>query len=169
MANTTQSAESFAASPLDVARRFLGTREVQGHLANARVLAMLQLCDAGVSDDVTPWCSAFVNYVAWLLGLPRSGSLAARSWLRVGVEIPIAEARPGFDVVVLNRGGPTNPALSGPGHVGFFVSLDEHEVTLLGGNQGDAVSVGRFARVNVLGVRRLWDNGESERRQFAGR
>jgi uncharacterized protein (TIGR02594 family) len=89
----------------DLAQRFVGTKEAPGAVSNPLVLAMLQLDAAWVDDDVTPWCSAFVNFVTWLLRLPRSKSVAARSWLKVGVEVPLSQAIPGFDVVVLSRGG----------------------------------------------------------------
>jgi hypothetical protein len=99
-----------------------------------------------------------VNFVAWLLGLPRSRSLAARSWLRIGAPIALEDARPGFDIVVLQRGTGRQPGpdiLAAPGHVGFFAALEGDFVRLLGGNQSDAVTVQRFPRAHVLGVRRL--------------
>lgn len=144
----------------ELAQRFVGLKEVPGAGTNAAVLAMLQL-DAGssIKDDATPWCSAFVNYVAWLLRLPRSKSLSARSWLTVGRPIAIHEARAAFDIVILKRGGASEPGpdvLAAPGHVGFFASRQEH-VYLLGGNQGDSVSIAPFAPASVLGVRRLYE------------
>jgi uncharacterized protein (TIGR02594 family) len=135
----------------DLAERFVGLHEVPGVASNPQVLAMLRLDDPSIADDETPWCSAFANYIAWLLRLPRSKSLAARSWLSVGIPIGLPHARPDFDVVVLSRpsAGPT------AGHVGFFAGSDPEVVWLLGGNQGDAVSVADFPVSRVLGVRRL--------------
>jgi len=142
---------------LELAARFTGLHEVAGVVANPQVLAMLTLVDTSVTDDATPWCSAFVAYVAWLLGLPQSRSLAARSWLSVGWPIALDKAEPGFDVVVLNRAnGSADPSKAGPGHVGFFHSLFPDRVLILGGNQSDAVSLGIFRRDAVLGVRRLY-------------
>lgn len=146
-------------SPYTLARRFEGLRETPGTVHNPAVLAMLQLVDRSVRDDETPWCSAFVNYVAWMLEAPRSKSLAARSWLRVGLPIPITEARAGFDIVVLKRGtnAPGPEVLDAPGHVGFFVQLRHtpDRVFVFGGNQGDQVCVQEFPLERVLGVRRL--------------
>ena len=149
----------------DLAQRFVGVSEAEGANSNAHVLAMLQLDTKWVSDDAVPWCSAFVNYVAWLLRLPRSKSLAARSWLTVGRPITLAEAAPGFDVVILRRGDGPQPGpevTSGaPGHVGFFAGVEPNafvadaSVLLLGGNQRDAVNVSPFPARQVLGVRRL--------------
>src|SRR3972149_2975794 len=87
----------------DIANRFIGMAEVKGAASNPGILAMLKLDGVWPQDDAVPWCSAFVNYCAWLLRLPRSKSLRARSWLAVGRAIADAEARVGFDVVILKQ------------------------------------------------------------------
>lgn len=146
-------------SPYMLAQRFDGLRETPGAVHNPAVLTMLQLIDRSVHDDETPWCSAFVHYVAWLLGAPRAKSLAARSWLRVGVPVLLNEARAGFDIVVLKRGtnAPGPEVLDAPGHVGFFVQFKHapDRVTVFGGNQADHVCAEDFPADQVLGVRRL--------------
>jgi uncharacterized protein (TIGR02594 family) len=140
----------------DIAQRFVGVKEVAGPTANPTVLAMLQLDGAQVSDDAVPWCSAFANYVAWLLRLPRSKSLRARSWLLVGTPVERQNAVAGFDVVILNRGGPQDPTVvDAQGHVGFFAGWAPDNVLILGGNQGDSVSVRAFPTAQILGIRRL--------------
>ena len=141
-----------------IAQRFVGLREVAGHTANPQILAMLRLDCGAVQDDETPWCSAFVNYICWLLRLPRSKSLLARSWLTVGEAINYMTASPGYDVVVLKRGEGPQPGpniLTAPGHVGFYAGMDSGRIHLLGGNQGDAVTVAGYDLSRVLGVRRL--------------
>lgn len=142
-----------------LASRFLGITEVAGPTANPQILAMLQLdMRTGIVDDATPWCSAFVNYLAWLLELPRSKSLAARSWLSVGLPVALHEARVGFDVVVLSRGDGPQPGAEvrqAPGHVGLYAGREGGDVLVLGGNQGNAVSIARFPVSQVLGVRRV--------------
>ena len=100
-------------SLFDIAQRFVGIREIPGRQDNPQILAMLRLDQAWPSGDEVPWCSAFVNYCAWLLRLPRSKSLAARSWLNVGVPVPLTAATPGFDVVVLWRGMQALAVLAG--------------------------------------------------------
>jgi uncharacterized protein (TIGR02594 family) len=144
-------------TPYGIAQRFIGLKEVPGVASNPAILAMLRLDNVDIPSDDVPWCSAFVNYIAWLLRLPRSKSLAARSWLAVGTAVPLVEAQPGWDIVVLSRGDVPQPGpevLSAPGHVGFYAGHDA-SVAVLGGNQADSVSVMRFARDRVLGVRRL--------------
>ena len=107
---------------------------------------------AADTPDETPWCSAFLNGVCWLLRLPRSKSAAARSWLAVGAAVELHTARVGWDIVVLTRG--SSPTA---GHVGVFAGFDPvaDTVELLGGNQSDTVTVARFPARSVLGVRRL--------------
>jgi uncharacterized protein (TIGR02594 family) len=141
-----------------VAERFEGTKEVPGRAANPQVMAMLNLDSAWPEDDEVPWCSGFVNYVCWILRLPRSKSLRARSWLNVGRPIPLNEAEVGWDVVIFNRAdGPHDPnIIDAPGHVAFYAGmLDNDWVYVLGGNQGDTVKVSRYPVSDVLGVRRL--------------
>ena len=144
-----------------LAQRFVGIRETAGAASTPIVVAMLRLDQAWPAGDEVAWCSAFVNLIAWLLRLPRSKSLAARSWLTVGQPVALERAVAGFDVVVLTRGTGAQPGadvLEAPGHVGFFAGVEPGaggDVWILGGNQGDAVSVALFPRSRVIGVRRL--------------
>lgn len=144
----------------DLAQRFVGIRELGARQDHPLIQWWLSLCGFGYdSPDETPWCSAFVNGIAWELRLPRSKSAAARSWLRVGASVDVSQAQAGFDVVVLKRGGGTQPGpevTSGaPGHVGFFAGAQDGRIHLLGGNQGDGISVAAFPVAQLLGVRRL--------------
>ncbi len=145
-------------SPYSIALQFKGLKEGPGAVNNPMVVAMLQVTDASQHDDATAWCSGFVNFIAWLLALPRSKSLGARSWLKVGLAVALEQARPDADVVVLSRGDGPQPGpdvIAAPGHVGFFAGLEGDFVLILGGNQGDAVSITKFPKARVLGVRRL--------------
>ena len=145
-----------------IAQRFVGIRESAGAASTPMILAMLRLDATWPPGDEVAWCSAFANLVAWLLNLPRSRSLAARSWLAVGRPVPLEQAAAAFDVVVLSRGTLQQPAadvVEAPGHVGFFAGLEGGDVWILGGNQGDTVSIAKFSRERVLGVRRLVDEG----------
>lgn len=137
-------------SPYEAATQFIGIGEVQGMMDNELILAMLKLDAKWPTHDETPWCSAFINFICHVCKVPRSKSLAARSWLNIGKAIMIEDAKPGFDVVILERG-------SG-GHVGFYVAHNNNLVMLLGGNQGDRVSVSSFPRTRILGIRRIEEN-----------
>jgi len=150
-------------SAFEVGQRFVGIKEIPGLMDNPMILAMLRLAADGDYDswpehDEVPWCSAFVNYVCHLLRLPRSKSLRARSWLRVGWQIPLSKARVGCDLVILKRGKGEQPGpevINAPGHVGFYAGHDEKYVHLLGGNQGNTVSVQAYPVSRILGVRRI--------------
>lgn len=142
-----------------IARRFLGLAEIAGVVHNPQIVAFHQLDNPWISDDETPWCSSFVNYVAWLCSLQRSKSPAARSWLNVGHPIDISDACKDADVVILKRGSGMQPGpevTDAPGHVGFYSEFNlQGGILLLGGNQGNAVSIKAFNTSNILRVMRL--------------
>lgn len=139
-------------TPYALAQRFVGEiREMPGVQHHPFIQWAHMLCSLGADQpDETPWCSSFVNAIAWVLNLPRSKSAAARSWLNVGQVIQLRDAVAGSDVVILSRG--SNPA---QGHVGFFAGLQGDRVFVLGGNQGNEISIAPFDARDVLGVRRL--------------
>ena len=141
---------------IETAAMELGVQEVRGSSHNQRILTYAQ--EGGFSwikDDETPWCSIFMNWVAKTSGFESSGSAAARSWLNVGMSISNPE--PG-DIVIFWRDSPTSHL----GHVGVYMgtSMDGSRVYVLGGNQGDSVSISAYAANTVLGYRRL--RAESE-------
>jgi uncharacterized protein (TIGR02594 family) len=138
-------------TPFEVASRFIGIKEIAGEMNNPHILAMLKLDMDWPSQDEVPWCSAFLNYICWLLHISRSKSLMARSWLDIGTAIQLVNAQAGPDVVILSRG--TNPAF---GHVGFYAGFDGERIHLLGGNQNDSVNVSPYNTSRVIGVRRLY-------------
>lgn len=141
-----------------LAQRFIGTKEVGGQVDNPLILAMLKLDNDWPENDEVPWCSAFANYICWLLRLPRSKSLRARSWLNVGKGISLDDAEPGYDIVILKRGTGDQPGpevIKAPGHVGFYAGRMGDFIEVLGGNQGDTVKISRYPKNRLLGVRRL--------------
>lgn len=141
---------------LDIARRLIGTRELPGGAHHPMIQWGFMLCGYGHdTPDEVPWCSAGLQIPPYLLGLPRSQSAAARSWLKVGEFIELSGCKPGNDVVILNRGGIHDPTVSGPGHVGLYVRHNEANVWLCGGNQNDSWSIAPFPVKQILGARRL--------------
>lgn len=141
----------------ELAQRYVGqVIERKGELDHPLVQWWLSLCGYGLdAHDEVPWCSAFVNGIAWELRLPRSKSAAARSWLSVGQPISSISAAVGYDVVILNRGGPPDPNVAGKGHVTFYAGKDNSGIFGLGGNQSNGISVAHFPYQDLLGVRRL--------------
>jgi uncharacterized protein (TIGR02594 family) len=129
----------------------LGIKEIKGKFAhNSKIVAMFQAFKANIRDDETAWCSAFVRYclattifASDLFDI----TLAARSWLNYSYPSD------GFlgDICVFWRGNPKGWS----GHVGFIVGRNENnDYYILGGNQGDSVSVALFPKSRVLSIRR---------------
>ena len=144
-------------NPFDLAQRFSNIKEIGGSVDNPQIMAMLKLDNDWPEHDEVPWCSAFVNYICWLLRLPRSKNLRARSWLTVGKGITLDEARAG-DIVILKRGRGEQPGpevLEAPGHVGFYAGRFADFIEVLGGNQSDTVKVSNYPKSKLLGVRRI--------------
>ncbi len=136
---------------LKIAFNELGTEEIVGNKDNPEVLKYaLDTGITGVTNDEIPWCSTFVNWVAWKAGLQYTKKANARSWLSLGTKVSSPE--PG-DVVVFWRESPE----SWKGHVGIFlgISADRKRVYCLGGNQGNRVSVSAYQLNTVLSYQRL--------------
>ncbi len=126
--------------------RQLGMRERPGRRHNRAILELFR--DVGRRDitrDEVPWCAAFVGACLERGGRDGTGSLLARSYLGWGDALE--RPRPGA-IVVLSRG--MNP---GAGHVGFWLGETDDAHILLSGNQSNAVTVARFAKHRLLGVR----------------
>jgi uncharacterized protein (TIGR02594 family) len=131
---------------LQEAERHVGTGEWPGARHNPAVLTFFKLAGfAGVKNDETPWCAAFVNAVMATCMLPTTGKLTARSFLTWGKTIP--DARRGA-IAIFRRGNS-----SWQGHVGFVLEADATHITLLGGNQSDSVNRARYPRSKLLGLR----------------
>ncbi len=128
-----------------------GVREISGAGDSADVISYYK--EAGhpaIQHDEVAWCAAFAGAMLKRANISGSGSLLARSYLGWGV--PVETARLGA-IAVLERG--TDP---GAGHVGFVVGAAGKRIFLLGGNQGDAVSVAAFDQGRVIGYR--WPSAE---------
>ena len=134
----------------------LGVREVSGAADNPRVVEYLATCTkaSALLHDETAWCSAFANWCMKQAGLDlsRTHSLAARSWLHWGVET--VAPFPGC-VCVFWRDDPHGPH----GHVAFWVGAHDDQVLVLGGNQGNCVSVKPYPAKRLLAYRALYTVG----------
>ena len=136
----------------------LGVKEIRGEEDNEQIVQYAtESSISGINDDETPWCSTFVNWCAMKEGLAMSKKANARSWLTVG-NSTMDDAEPG-DVVVFWR----ESRDSWKGHVGVFLgySDDGKKVHVLGGNQGNAVSVAQYDARKVLDIRRLTSGSTS--------
>ena len=89
----------------ELASRFVAEiAERPGEAQHPLIQWWLSTCRYGFdAADEVPWCSAVVNGICWELRAPRSKSATARSWLGIGAEVALRDARPGWDVVILTR------------------------------------------------------------------
>ena len=126
------------------ASKYYGLKEIPGEQNNPFILGWFQ--DIGyswVQTDETAWCSCFINWLAWRLGLERSGKLDARSWLKVGKEVLNPELG---HLVILWRESIT----SWKGHVGLYSGQDEDFIYILGGNQSNMVKTSEYPQERLL-------------------
>lgn len=132
---------------LIIARAELGVSERLGPgQHNPRIVEYHSTTSLGASDDETPWCSSFVNWVLVHAGCKGTGSARARDWLSWGSALQFP--RPGA-VTVLHRrhaGGRDGSTGSSSGfHVAFLISATPTQVRLLGGNQSNQVRYSNFS------------------------
>lgn len=134
--------------PLMVAEglRLLGTREKAGDGDNPEILAWAREVGLGSTykHDSIAWCGLFMAVVAKRAGKPAPAiPLRALAWSEVGDRSPT----PGLgDVLTFFR--------PGGGHVGLYIGEDAQAFHVLGGNQGDAVSIARVEKSRLAAARR---------------
>lgn len=129
---------------LVIASQEMGVSEIVGLNHNKRILDYHSCTSLMAQTDEVPWCSSFVNWCMKQSMIRGTQSAAARSWLSWGYECKPTTGC----IVVMERGDNGNS-----GHVGFLVEYDQAFVHILGGNQGNKVSVQKFPKHKVLGYR----------------
>lgn len=131
------------------ARSLLGTREAPGPANNPTILGWARRLGAKVvgmtyNADSTPWCGLFVancfREAAPTVTLP-SIVVRASAWDAFGV--PVAPC----------VGAVMRFARPGGGHVAFAVGEDATHFHVLGGNQGDRVSIMRIEKSRLVACR----------------
>jgi uncharacterized protein (TIGR02594 family) len=125
----------------------LGVAEVPGPASHPRILDYIAEIGLDGEDGGVAWCSGAAKTWMREAGEDVSGVTGrARSWLEWGV--PLDKPRLGC-ITVLWRGSQRGQL----GHVGLWLQANTSECMLLGGNQGNAVSVAPYWRQRVLGYR----------------
>lgn len=136
----------------------MNVEEFAGAEANPRILEYFSSTSFHASDDLVPWCSAFVSWCLEQAGVKSTRSAAARSYLNWGESI-----QKGIQgaIVILSRGNDLTK-----GHVGFWWSEDLTQVYLLSGNQRNKVCVQGFPKKDIIGIRappdEYWIGGHNE-------
>lgn len=124
------------------ARALVGETEVAGTKDNPTIMKLY--ADAGhpgIEHDETPWCAALVGACLKRANMKNSGSLMARSYEKFGKVLGLKNPEK-YCIGVMTRGKPS----SWQGHVGFVMDFDKTSVTMLGGNQGNKVSLQKYPR-----------------------
>jgi len=137
------------------AYKLIGTAELIGKDNNPVILNWAE--EVGLKKQYTadeiPWCGLFMAYVCKKAGkvIP-DNPLWARNWLNFGTKQATAMLG---DILVFSR--------NGGGHVGMYVGEDDKCYHVLGGNQGDKVSIVRIQKVRCIGIRRTaWSKAQPE-------
>ena len=126
--------------------KLLGTKEVVGKVHNPVILGWAK--EVGLSKvytaDEIPWCGLAVAYAAHKAGVTVvEKPLWALSWANYGTKV--SEPMLG-DILTFKR--------DGGGHVGIYVGEDKDCYHVLGGNQGNAMSVTRIVKTRLYQARR---------------
>jgi len=100
--------------------------------------------DKVYTADSIPWCGLFTAVVIHRAQRPVvEAPLWALNWNKFGVQVTTPMLG---DILTFSR--------NGGGHVGFYVGEDSTAYHVLGGNQGDKVSVTRIAKSRLSQARR---------------
>lgn len=135
----------------DVAQSLIGTREIVGPKHNPTILVWAKklgskVLGINITDDEFAWCGLFVAHCIAEAGItPAPFAVRASSWETWGFNLRADRLAPGAVLVFKRPGG---------GHVGFYVGEDKDCYHVLGGNQGNAVSITRIEKARC--VARRW-------------
>lgn len=136
------------------ARAKLGTREAPGAANNPTIMGWAKKLGTKVlgiayNADSVPWCGVFVAACVAEDGIaPAPIAVRAKAWATWGANIRPERIAPGAVLVFERAGG---------GHVGFYVGEDTNAYHVLGGNQGDRVSIMRIEKSRCIA--RRWPAG----------
>lgn len=126
--------------------KMLGTKEIVGKEHNPVIMGWakeLGLQKVYTADEI-PWCGLAVAYAAHKAGVQVVDKpLWALNWAKFGNKV--SEPMLG-DVLTFKR--------DGGGHVGIYVGEDKDCYHVLGGNQGNAMSVTRILKSRLYQARR---------------
>jgi uncharacterized protein (TIGR02594 family) len=135
---------------MTIARSYLGTKELKGSADNPKIMEMYRTVGHHwVEHDEVAWCAAFVGHCLEKAGFTSTRKLNARSYLTWGEKVTGPEQAKEGDIVIFTRGSNT-----AQGHVAFFLKATGSQIEVLGGNQSDGVTVARYAKSRLLGIRR---------------
>lgn len=138
------------------ARRYVGMAEIPGKQHNPTIQNWLRTLKAWWADDETPWCGTFVAHCCRTANrdIPKDW-FRALAWADAGERL----TAPAYGcIAVFSR--------TGGGHVGFVVGRDRSgNLMILGGNQGNKVSIAKFSKDRVVAY--IWPSVNGAKNQPA--
>jgi uncharacterized protein (TIGR02594 family) len=138
------------------ARSLLGTREAPGAANSPTIMGWAKKLGTKVlgmvyNADSVPWCGLFVANCLAEDGIPAAPiAVRAKAWATWGANLAADRVAAGAVLVFERPGG---------GHVGFYVGEDKMHYHVLGGNQGDRVSIMRLEKSRCIA--RRWPIGRA--------
>lgn len=140
------------------ARKLIGTKEIIGSIHNKTIMSWakeLGLQNIYTSDEV-PWCALYIAFVCHKAGLEinmtNEQALWALNWSKFGTKQTVAMLG---DILTFKR--------EGGGHVAIYVGEDESCYHVIGGNQGNQVSITRIEKIRCKSIRRTdWKVAQPE-------
>jgi uncharacterized protein (TIGR02594 family) len=141
---------------ISAAIQYLGIKEMPGIKSNPAIINMATTIGLkGVyNDDDIAWCAVFINFLCSITGKPTvkiKGDLynlmRASEFMNWGNEVKIEQAQLG-DIVVFKRPGGY--------HVAIIIAESKTTLHVIGGNQGNSVSIAEFSKDNVAAIRRFY-------------
>ena len=123
-----------------------GVTESVGNADNPVILGWAKEVGLGkvYAADSTPWCGLYISVVMLRAGRPAvKEPLWALNWNNFGVQVDVPMLG---DVLTFQR--------KKGGHVGLYVGQDNSAYHVLGGNQGNKVSIVRIAKSRLSQARR---------------
>ena len=134
-------------TPYEIAKLELarGVCEISGSARNARIAEYHASTGYTAYTENDAWCSSFVNWCVEQAGLKGTDSPTALSWHNAKWGEDVTDAPEPGDIAVFARGS------SGYGHVGFLVAAAGDTLSILGGNQGNCVSVQSYPKHGKVG------------------
>lgn len=128
---------------ITIAEAEIGVKEKKGSQHHPRIIEY-HATTGNASNDETPWCSSFVNWVMRNAGESGTNSALATSWAKWGKKL----AKPAFGCIAVIDWDGAGPGWKG--HVGFVVGKSGSQIQLLGGNQSDQVKVSAFGTGKII-------------------
>ena len=162
---------SLTNNPLVFAEKYLGVSEtnpeqqgtVQGFLNDA--VPGYAENPEDVTKDEMAWCAAFMNNIlnqgsldTLNYGNDRYNLIRAKQYSEIGEPVDSIESASPGDIIVTQKDGQF--------HVGLYAGTKNGRNLLLGGNQGDRVSVKEINNDSIYSVRRISTIGKVEQKDL---